>query len=1305
MENKVSIDKENEFDPLKLTLERIESIQNEEKASQKSEIKIENLNNDALAFLEKIQQPETTDNSQTDHFSELESTQEIDSGEEGEKDEKISTQEEEQKEENENSRESEEHIDDNTMQNDDNDIGENSTDNGLDAKEESGTSLEENEIGIEEEKEKENETEKIPSEEEIRKRMDENFKDEPEYGYVEEEQKDINNLSEESTSGSIDIGEPNEDESDDSDNDSPFEEDSIEDLFDDDGELEDDFEDDFDEEDKIEERYENPSSDSIDVGEPNDDEPHVPVDEKSQEDSMDIGELEEDEIEDLLDVGEPNEDEIEDDRTELDKEIEKNLGIENDDIPPIPVEIATDTSKEDDEVALDFDANKQIKDDFGGIFITSDQNKYLAPYFSAAIKKDDDEWSYLNSVKVNENDVVTEAVCPICGTLVKKKYDNMQIIEDEWTNHPIKFKHKSGELFIDYIDCDSCKKEILDYYNNHKKLCNLHLKQNIMRITPLLGLSFNYNKTKELYKSDILFPNDKFICEDNDGQLYSFTFLTLTKAYAKAVNNYMNSTALDLLPVQDYQDFEDLCFKLLDTHEGKIANEFKKFAYKDQVETISSTFSVLIDQDKEFEEGRQNYITCLHDCKTCPREFYVTTLNELIEYSAGMNGNIDNCTLFQYISKDGSDQLSAENLPPLTERQIETIKKYRPSKEVIRPYLESYTSNSRYEKVNREYLEELAIRDWIEYIIKKEDANEKARALDENLFGMADDGEETYRMSGDSSSRRDGIDPRNDNRSAWKQTEHGRWFEEEDRARRERMEEGRIYGDEMLKGVIGEDDKIDPALQDATLKEKFRKTPFWEMIKMIMADKKNNTTTIQVQNSINTNYVPIIDTSTGYRFVCVETDDELKSYLFDIIKLSANVPFWFKEHTNSFITYPLYKNNVKGKTKQNAMAITKLINYDTSYDKRRICRLNDDYIPVYITDKHWCDRFFSMHSLNVFDRFHVEQLVIIGSVKNEDYKDSDENKRRKIYKEQIQRFSRNKDTNREGADLVGLAGIKYYSASRTDYSGKVVGKRYTITQYTENTNLMLENGFWFAVLALMKEHEKIYNENRTTDQRIYMEIRFELDRTAPPSPIITNMVRQDGCLKENTRNYIGADFEVSYDYRSMPIQEQVWAGLIPDPANRKPGVARDWGIIDERYFMTEALIRKTWADYLKNDAGNIELSTESDRLMFLKSRGCDIEFTTPKPILLEIRGETLQDLINSAAYKSLKMINIANYSQDEMDEIIGTHNAEVVHSVLGPVWEKFASNAPTPILKDIMNNIGKNISGETVKAIMSFFKN
>ena len=1019
--------------------------------------------------------------------------------------------------------------------------------------------------------------------------------------------------------------------------------------------------------------------------EENNDEEDYEYDE-NYEDSED--ESDGDESDNFDDDGESEDDEIIEDE-ELEDGSEFKTGLED-------ILDENETLEEDEEeydtnhIEIEVENSEEAKKFFGDVLFAN-ASEQLRPYF-------DNE--AINIAEVDD-DGKMDLICPICGASVDAKSlseDDAYDFSKRWFNKHVKI---NNDYEFEYIDCENCKLAIKRRWAAKQQLANPHLLTSIIYITDALGIQVAINDTLDIVPTNkipnvnkkilqLMYPTDKFICVDDVDQIYVFTYLSLIETFKEIVDS--------LDTKEDWENpWEKYLHWLEEDVEGLVAKEFKDKGYDLQLKWLKNEMAVSFENDRFVEEDN-NTVYCMHNCSDCPQEFSCDNLNELIEHAFTMNGDSSKCSIFAELKKDSIENLSIENLPPLTEEEIDCIKRHKPKSEDLEPYIMSYLKVEKYKNLDKKFIKELGVRDWITVTLQSEKSKKASENLDKELFGLSDDDDQIVKMDG-RSTKREGLDYRNDKSDNWKEDEYSSWIHEENRKRRERMEEGRVRAEDMLRGISEDEDDIDPALEDLTLKDSFKKSPFYEMLQYVIGDKEKNTAQIQVQCNKNTNYVPIIDTSTGFRFVCIETDDSVvRMYNFNPISLSANVAFWFREHRNSYRTYALYKCDVKYKKRQIAAAIVKLINYGTSYPSKRICRLMDNYIPVYNTEKVICDKFFDQHSLLAFDRFGIESLIVLGIINNDKYKDSYVYKRKEIYKNQIERFSKNKMMSSEGANISGLAGIKYYAVNQTNTQREIIGRTYIITQYTENANLLLENGLWYCILALMKEHEKIYNSGRRLgSDRIWMEISFEFDRATIPSPIITTMLAEDGCLAEDTRNYIGTDFEVNRDYKGMTLDSTIYAGIIPDPADRRPGLKRDDAIIDIRWFKTEALMKK----FFGNEIGpEVRLTTQDEKQNFLRKRGYDDDFTIPEAMRFDVRVDTLRELLSGDAYRTLEMMSFKHYNQEQVDSILGDHNAAIVRECMGPIWEELAKKAPSDILGNTLKKIGQNIDMNFIKDVI-----
>ena len=1065
----------------------------------------------------------------------------------------------------------------------------------------------------------------------------------------------------------------------------------IEDSLDEEDEVEEDNEDDeekyggyiedsLDEEDEVEEDNEDDVEDDL-LGDFVDD---------SYDDDEDIEEIDEDEFKSMIE-DENNDEEESEEIIEEDKEIFEST-------------VAFSTKK-----------SEKLKELFDNSLVSNDGEYSHKEFFLENHNKNNLLLKTNNEYNVTE---VEEAYCPICGSRLEK-YDKAELenFVEEYADKYFKMDKNSS---FQYIDCETCTESIKSNGVN-----NFLLSLNEV-ICDSVGLKLDKKLTKKIYGNNYkIYPTSNFIAIENDGTKRIFSLSSLCeyikKSFIKSAFHkplvyngeeikeiydnikklidqndkvvYNHNTAeynFENLTMENDEKIVKLIIDFIESSHPIVKEVYDRFITENQINTIydKTCFCSI----KETEEGYD--VDCkINRCKKCPKEWSMESYEELVNYAIEINvdeTNESNCKLFNdYINTLESEKMEFQ---PLTDEEYKILKDNFPSDKILNEYKEQYK-----DQISEDNLEEYAIRKYIEDK-KKELEIKKNNSIIEDEFISSD---EEIEINMDS----ENLSSAKTRRAAshWEEVEEEEHIRKAEKERKERMEYGKVDGDDLLSDIeVDDEEEIDPALENKTLLESLKESVFYKMVRHIKADSKNKAT-FKFRLNKDTNYIPILDCSTGLRFVLVETDDPtLRTYLICPITLSSHIPFYFREHKYDFKTYVLYKCNVKNKFEQTVSAMVKLINYNNGYPKNRICRLGEDYVPVYTTEQDVADLFFKVHSPYSMDLFHVESLVIVGIIDENKFKNSVMRNKRNFYKEEIEKYTKYKYRTSAINDnlTAAVAGIRFYANKIKDSTGtRVVAYHYVITQYTEATGLMLENGLWYAVIALMKEHDMRHNENRMEGApRVQIQISFDLDRTAPPSPILLDLIRQDGCL-DDRNNWVGRDLEVADRSKGLAVESAEFAGLIPDPNMRQLDNIRDESIIDIRYLKDEKFIRRIF----KEVSSDIPLKTIEDKEEFFMKKGFDLNFTVPEGMRFDVRAEALLTLYESDVMDKFKKVSIHNYSEEMLDKIV-SDNAEDVQSILGPVWSKLAEDAPTDFLKNVMEKVGKNLDMKTLGSIINMFK-
>ena len=911
-------------------------------------------------------------------------------------------------------------------------------------------------------------------------------------------------------------------------------------------------------------------------------------------------------------------------------------------------------------------------DNFDGVLTTTNGSSLIA-YFNNNEK---------NTIEGTVDGLILKALCPICGSEIFNKDDNVYYSKDVFNPKDLYCKEIKLDKnnSVEYLCCPNCCENIKNDYKKSGIIHNRNISVLIKYIAGVFNLEYSFDESYKLMKELPLYITDVVYLFDNDTKRkYFFSLLDLINI----LKEYFESNNIEDV---DKQVLENI----LELEDNESINKIRKFfnsnenKFKIEVINKCGPLSGIVKNNVDSD------IKCGYNCKGCPNDFTFDNIQEFYEYNfLHITGDKETCKLYKLVEDD--EKLTIDKLPELTKKEIDTLVKNKPTEKDLEKYKNKFSK----EFDDEELIDELSIREYIKDKIKEENLSKQNKKLseeNETTFTMDEEGDSEEYI------KKEKFDKENDSVE--------NWFDDNveiERKKREKEKEDRINykkvsSEEILSGIEKTNDDIDPALEDMTLEETFINSPFYKVVEYVRMNKANSAK-LKVQLGSKTSYIPVIDFSTGVRIICIDTDDyEIPLYKLNPIDISNEIPFYYREHLNDYNTYTLYKCDAKYKALQIAMAIVKLVNFKTSYPKRRICHIMDNYIPLYNTEREICNLFFQKHSTLAFDRFHVDSLIVLGLLNDDKYKDSYVENKREIYKSRIEKFSKQKN---EGVLMSALAGIKYYSSIiRDSYgTGAIIGKKYVITQYTENIHLMLDNGFWYCILALMKEHEMVYNANRDISQpRVFMEISFEVDRATIPSPILLEMIRNDGCLDPSNRSYSGEELEVSNSYKGLTVNSTKHAGLIPNPNDRVFGRIKDEAVIDVRYFGDKRAMQ-LFFDNVNLD--NEELNTPLDKKNFLIKKGYDVEFTIPESIRIDIKSNGLKNLLTSDAFRTLRkeQLKDRNWTKEKIEDIISECNASSISNIMGPIWDSFKDNIDNKFIKNAIENIGKNIKPSDLKTL------
>lgn len=257
-------------------------------------------------------------------------------------------------------------------------------------------------------------------------------------------------------------------------------------------------------------------------------------------------------------------------------------------------------------------------------------------------------------------------------------------------------------------------------------------------------------------------------------------------------------------------------------------------------------------------------------------------------------------------------------------------------------------------------------------------------------------------------------------------------------------------------------------------------------------------------------FTPVVDfPEVGVRFLCINTaDTRYFTFQEPPMKLINRIPFPNEKFRNNHSINFIYSNECITRPKQVAHSIFKIVNR-RFFPNDLIVRLNGRNYPLaYTIEKQAMIAMEEDYSIfSGLGRAKNSQVTIVAFVENE------ENNNDYAIKERMAKSIQNKGflhNSYAGSfqNLLDTHDMAYILSAHylEDKEWQLVnGKEepymhYTITQYTENTSCIIEDGLPVIVAAIIKEHYRKYPGTAYC-------ITYEYDKTALVSPSVRKLIQ------------------------------------------------------------------------------------------------------------------------------------------------------------------------------------------------------
>ena len=389
--------------------------------------------------------------------------------------------------------------------------------------------------------------------------------------------------------------------------------------------------------------------------------------------------------------------------------------------------------------------------------------------------------------------------------------------------------------------------------------------------------------------------------------------------------------------------------------------------------------------------------------------------------------------------------------------------------------------------------------------------------------------------------------------------------------------------------------------EQRALDMEFREGPFYSILKQVMSKERMvdvPNTPLRMSVTINqlTKYFAIADFNTGYRVICIDTD-EIEQLSCNPFVLNKGFPFTYAREVggpNNYRVRYIYRDSCEEKSVAVVRRLQKIVAGDYIHD-RYMVNLFGNYVVGYTTDIKTIDAFESGeykskekgNSPYVVGRAHTNRIGIMVIEKHAVKQNTKASGEIPIYD-----FTKN-------YDLVTVASCRYITDTRTlqDNTVPPEGKyvRYTITQYDEINSCIIKDGFIACLKAISMEHEQKFGPE------VRFSIEYELDRAAL-NPVSIDRLVYEGQLLLPSRQKPCNEFGLQTT-KILPRE------------NRVREIPFDKGRADSRYFSSARTIASIYPPSIVNNF-NIYKGREGLE-EFVKGRGY-LECHEPQPFTFDV---------------------------------------------------------------------------------------
>lgn len=427
--------------------------------------------------------------------------------------------------------------------------------------------------------------------------------------------------------------------------------------------------------------------------------------------------------------------------------------------------------------------------------------------------------------------------------------------------------------------------------------------------------------------------------------------------------------------------------------------------------------------------------------------------------------------------------------------------------------------------------------------------------------------------------------------------------------------------------------------------KEFYESPFYKILKEVMtSDRCADMSHIYMKVIINpdTSFIPIVDFSSGIRFVCIDSSD-VDQYRIHALALARSVPFSFSgKRRNEIRTRVLYSDMCLKRPVATIFAMKKLIAFDC-WNKKHIVSLQHNYAVAYTTENQYVEMFEngdpdSKNPENCVNITRKPKTCSLGIIALDKKSQRDRQAmRRKQGKRVLERMANggwynDQDVNFNDYDIHFVLGVDIIANDRDLVNPAIPQEErcvhYQITRYCECNSVIILDGLQTICTCIVKEHFKKYGRGTKYS------IEFEYDPTELLSPGVMALIDNHDGVEESTYK------------RSNPMS--IMSTYIMPPSRLKmEGVFEfEKGRIDPRNFNAATLSvnypRELWSRY--------QIQTNEGRAEFLRSRGFE-EFWQPATAVFDIMPYVLKIIETGSFINEICDVNISTLSDRDSTDV------------------------------------------------------